>query len=63
MADPVDLCQQEQSVIEESRIREIQRQAASIPPGNPGDCKGCGEYKIRLVNEHCGACRDRLKLP
>jgi hypothetical protein len=41
---------------------KAQAAAASIDPGKPGDCDGCGEYFERVVprgkGEFCGRCRD-----
>lgn len=37
--------------------------AASIPPGEPGECELCGEPSGRLVGGHCAPCRDKYRLP
>ena len=40
---------------------KAQNKAALIPKGEPGECEECGRNLPRLVNGHCGRCRDELK--
>lgn len=52
-------------VIEAEEARkwiDAQNKAAAIPKGQPGDCIECGRTNLpRVVNDHCGRCRDELK--
>ena len=42
--------------------KTAQQKAAEIPIGEPGECEECGRKDLpRLVNGHCGRCRDELK--
>jgi hypothetical protein len=50
-----------ESVIDD-HVRLAMRRALEIPPGNPGECCACGEYSMRLVNDHCARCRDKFGL-
>ena len=59
MADDVDVANDRLAISEADAVREVQRKAAKIPKGEPGDCDECGEYFARLVDGHCGYCRDR----
>lgn len=58
MADEVDLTEEAMRIHTDARIAEVRKAASSIPPGEPGDCGGCGEYSPRLVNKRCARCRD-----
>lgn len=63
MADLCDMTDESETPILEARLRGVQRQAAAIVPGVPGDCWYCGEVSQRLVNSACAPCRDKRKLP
>ena len=40
-------------------INEASRAVAAMPKGEPGECSGCGNESLRLVNGYCAPCRDR----
>lgn len=40
-------------------INEASRAVAAMPVGEPGECSGCGNESLRLVNGYCAPCRDR----
>ena len=48
-----------ESVIDD-HVKEAMRRAAEIPVGEAGDCDGCGEHFMRLVDGMCGRCRDKF---
>lgn len=58
MADEVDLTDEAMRIHTDAQIDKVRKQAAAIPPGEPGDCGGCGEYSLRLVGKRCARCRD-----
>ena len=35
------------------------RAVAAMPKGEPGECSGCGNESLRLVDGYCAPCRDR----
>jgi predicted amidophosphoribosyltransferase len=43
--------------------RAIALAAKPIPPGEPGRCAYCGGDFARIINDACGRCRDRYRLP
>ncbi|MAK43183.1 MAG: conjugal transfer protein TraR [Spongiibacter sp.] len=47
----------------DAALERIRKSVADMPKGAPGECAECGEYKIRLVNDLCGRCRDKLERP
>jgi hypothetical protein len=47
-----------ESVVSDA-VAKASRIAALIPPGNPGECDGCGEWSGRLVDGYCAPCRDK----
>ncbi|MFN7341580.1 MAG: conjugal transfer protein TraR [Opitutia bacterium] len=61
--DDADLTQQREEALHLARIARQREKAATIPPGEPGDCELCGEWSGRLVRGVCAPCRDRRKLP
>ena len=48
-----------ESVIDD-HVKEAMRRAAEIPIGEAGECQGCGEHFMRLVDGMCGRCRDKF---
>lgn len=40
-------------------INEASRAVAAMPKGEPGECSGCGNESLRLVNGYCAPYRDR----
>lgn len=48
-----------ESVVDD-HVRDAKRRAAEIPPGEAGECDGCGEYFLRTVDGMCGFCRDKF---
>ncbi len=63
MADEADIASIYMEALDEISIQQIRKQVAMIPEGVAGDCDYCGDYFERLVNAHCGRCRDLLRLP
>jgi RNA polymerase-binding transcription factor DksA len=66
MADEADIAGSEtarDNVIFNDRMALIRVKAAHMPTGKQGVCKECGEHFQRLVQGHCGRCRDYLKIP
>lgn len=63
MADFADRSVETNELFDDVAIKEVQRKAALIPVGAPGDCVYCGEYFERVVKDHCGHCRDLLGRP
>lgn len=63
MADDADRSGQDIEILDDAAIREVQRRAAAMPKGTEGECRLCGEYFARLVNNTCARCRDLHKLP
>lgn len=63
MADEIDVSNDRIIQDTDREIARIARLAATIPPGEPGDCELCGEWSGRLVGGVCARCRDRHKLP
>ena len=63
MADEIDRANDLAEATTERAIAEARNQAASIPPGEPGDCDFCGELTGRLVKGACAPCRDTRGLP
>lgn len=63
LIDVLDVATQEAERDRELRVAEIRRRAAAIPDGEPGDCNYCGLYFTRIVDGHCGRCRDLLGRP
>lgn len=62
MADDCDRADLRIESMIDAGLIEIQRAAAAIPIGEPGECEGCGKEFARLVYGHCGFCRDRLSI-
>jgi hypothetical protein len=58
MADDADLASKHIEDVEQDKVTAIQRAAAKIPEGEPGECDDCEDYFIRLVDRRCGRCRD-----
>ena len=48
-----------ESVVDD-HVKEAMRRAAEIPIGEAGECDGCGEHFMRLVDGMCGRCRDKF---
>lgn len=63
MADEADITTDRMEVESAARVAELRRKAASIPPGEAGECGRCGEEPPRLVGGACARCRDKFKLP
>lgn len=61
--DDADIASVRLEISEAAGVAEVQRRAAAIPKGEPGDCDRCGEPNPRLVNGVCSRCRDKFKLP
>lgn len=61
--DECDLTDDVERVHTESRIKLVCKAAAIIPKGEPGECRCCGEYSMRLVGGACAPCRDLRGLP
>lgn len=61
--DELDMTQERIDMLLAADIAELQKKAASIPKGEPGECEKCGEDSPRLVNGVCARCRDKYKLP
>jgi hypothetical protein len=62
MSDEIDLATEASEAYQDAAIDQTRRQAQAIPKGEPGECESCGEYFARLVDKHCGRCRDELHL-
>lgn len=56
MADDIDRSQDYQMVMNYHAIRVVT--STSIPIGEPGECRECGEHSQRLVGGRCAPCRD-----
>lgn len=63
MVDLVDQQNERDEVELDASVGLVRRAAANIPKGEAGECEECGEYFERIVNGHCGRCRDKLGLP
>ena len=63
MADEVDRAQKEEAELGKRELERIHQQVKSMPVGEPGECRLCGEDMPRLVNGVCAPCRDLHKLP
>ena len=63
MADEVDKTEERARLLLEAEVAAVQRLAANIPKGEPGECALCGEETTRLVHGNCAPCRDKYKLP
>ncbi len=48
-----------ESVVDD-HVKEAMRKVADIPIGEAGECDGCGEHFMRLVDGMCGRCRDKF---
>lgn len=44
----------------DDHVKEAMRRAADMPVGESGECYGCGDFFLRLVDGMCGRCRDRF---
>lgn len=62
MADICDITDERVQVSLDADIAAIQRAAAAIPKGEPGECEYCGEHFPRLVFGVCARCRDKYRL-
>lgn len=60
--DELDLAEERREIFADDAIRTVQRKAAAMPVGEPGECDKCGEDMPRLVNGWCCRCRDKWKL-
>lgn len=60
MADAADIAQQDMEALE---ALLPPRAPYALPPGVRGWCAGCEQYSPRLINDHCGRCRDQRHLP
>jgi len=60
--DDADLTDQREFYAQQARLAEVRRKA-TMAPGEPGECQGCGEESPRLVQGNCARCRDKYKLP
>ena len=60
--DLVDILNESQAATLESSEKLVRERAAAIPKGEPGECSYCGEVFTRIVNDACGACRDKYRL-
>lgn len=62
MANEADMASVVIEAEEARRWVDAQNRAAAILKGQPGDCVECGRTNLpRVVNDHCGRCRDELK--
>lgn len=62
MADEADMADAAITKRLEMAVEAARMRAAAIPEGVAGDCHGCGEYSVRLVNDNCARCRDKMVL-
>jgi len=58
MADKVDQASEYEQAERDAALAGVLAAAARMPAGEPGECRGCGEYFTRLVGGLCGFCRD-----
>lgn len=58
MADEIDTTNDRLMNETARALQAVQDSAARIPKGEPGECVGCGEYSLRLVEGVCAPCRD-----
>ena len=63
MVDEVDRAQMEEPELCKRELERIHQQVKSMPVGEPGECRLCGEDMSRLVNGVCAPCRDKYRLP
>jgi len=61
MVDEVDVLSDVREREDAFLWQKAQAKAAAIQKGEPGVCEECGRELPRLVNGHCGRCRDELK--
>lgn len=61
MADEADIASGYESADRERALARV-RERARLDPGEPGECRVCGEDSPRLVRGACAPCRDRYGL-
>lgn len=63
LIDPLDVASREADREVARAESNIRLAVSQIPAGSPGECIECGEEFSRLVQGHCGRCRDLLGRP
>lgn len=58
-SDPIDAADYFRESVIDDHVKEAQRRAAEIPVGVAGECDGCGEFSMRLVDSYCAPRRDK----
>lgn len=58
MADAADWAEENGELHLARGIEGVARLAATMPAGEPGECRSCGEDMPRLVYGRCAPCRD-----
>lgn len=63
MSDRGDIIDRANDVAQAMLDAQIDDASKPLPPGEPGVCSHCDEYKPRLIGGACGRCRDTYGLP
>ena len=62
MANEADEANELNQIHSDKAIDKARQAAAEMPVGYSGECIHCEELFTRIVNGHCGKCRDLLGL-
>ena len=63
MADAADEASDTEELERKLGLRASSKAVEDMAVGAPGECVACGFDFTRVVDGHCGRCRDELGLP